>query len=179
MPGKYRFKQFQVIGRHVPTEREPSPKLYRMKLWATDAVRARSKFFYFISKIKKVKRANGQIVSCNEIHETDSTTTKNYGIWIRYLTRTGYTNGYKEYRDVTLNGAVEQLYQEMASRHRVRMPEIQIIKTHVLENHQCRRENVTMFHNDEVKFPDGNKHIRPTNKSFKTTFKAVRPSVNL
>jgi len=36
---------------------------------------------------------------------------------------------YKEYRDITLNGAVEQMYTEMASRHRVRFPCIQIIKT--------------------------------------------------
>ena len=36
---------------------------------------------------------------------------KNYGIWVRYQSRTGYHNAYKEYRDTTLNGAVEQLYQ--------------------------------------------------------------------
>lgn len=35
----------------------------------------------------------------------------------------------QEYRDTTLNGAVEQMYQEMGSRHRVRSPCIQIIKT--------------------------------------------------
>ena len=27
------------------------------------------------------------------------------------MSRTGYHNAYKEYRDTTLNGAVEQLYQ--------------------------------------------------------------------
>ncbi len=36
---------------------------------------------------------------------------KNFGIWLRYQSRTGYHNMYKEYRDTTLNGAVEQLYQ--------------------------------------------------------------------
>lgn len=36
---------------------------------------------------------------------------KNFGIWLRYQSRTGYHNSYKEYRDVTLNGAVEQMYQ--------------------------------------------------------------------
>ena len=53
---------------------------------------------------------------------------KNYGIWIRYQSRTGFHNMYKEYRDCTLNGAVEQLYDEMAGRHRVRKPCLQIIK---------------------------------------------------
>jgi hypothetical protein len=33
---------------------------------------------------------------------------------------------YKEYRDTTLNGAVDQMYSEMASRHRVRFPCIQV-----------------------------------------------------
>jgi len=30
-------------------------------------------------------------------------------VWVRYQSRTGYHNMYKEYRDVTLNGAVEQV----------------------------------------------------------------------
>jgi ribosomal protein L20A (L18A) len=38
----------------------------------------------------------------------------------------GYHNMYKEYRDTTLNGAVDQMYSEMASRHRVRFPCIQV-----------------------------------------------------
>lgn len=33
---------------------------------------------------------------------------------------------YKEYRDTTLNGAIGQMYSEMASRHRVRYPCIQV-----------------------------------------------------
>jgi large subunit ribosomal protein L18Ae len=37
---------------------------------------------------------------------------------------------YKEYRDTTLNGAVDQMYSEMASRHRVRFPCIQVRTGH-------------------------------------------------
>jgi large subunit ribosomal protein L18Ae len=48
---------------------------------------------------------------------------------------------YKEYRDTTLNGAVAQLYQEMASRHRVRYPCIQIIKTATVPASACKRAN--------------------------------------
>ena len=54
---------------------------------------------------------------------------KNYGIWVRYQSRTGFHNMYKEYRDTTLNGAVKQMYDEMGGRHRVRHPCLQIIKT--------------------------------------------------
>jgi len=45
LQGGYKYHQYQVVGRHLPTEKEPEPTVYRMKLWATDAVRARSKFW--------------------------------------------------------------------------------------------------------------------------------------
>jgi hypothetical protein len=35
-----------VVGRHLPTDAEPTPTVYRMKVWANDAVRAKSKFWY-------------------------------------------------------------------------------------------------------------------------------------
>jgi large subunit ribosomal protein L18Ae len=43
--GNYKFHQYQVVGRHLPTEAEPAPTVYRMKVWAMDAVRAKSKFW--------------------------------------------------------------------------------------------------------------------------------------
>ena len=35
------YHQYQIVGRHLPTEAEPEPTVYRMKLWHTDPVRAR------------------------------------------------------------------------------------------------------------------------------------------
>ncbi len=43
--GLFKWKQWQVVGRHLPTEAEPNPTVYRMKVWATDSVRAKSKFW--------------------------------------------------------------------------------------------------------------------------------------
>ncbi|MFS8020967.1 putative ribosomal protein 50S-L18Ae/60S-L20/60S-L18A [Helianthus anomalus] len=43
----YKYHQFQVVGRGLPTETDEQPKIYRMKLWATNEVRAKSKFWYF------------------------------------------------------------------------------------------------------------------------------------
>lgn len=40
------FHQYQVVGRALPTPANETPKAYRMKLWATDEVRAKSKFWY-------------------------------------------------------------------------------------------------------------------------------------
>ncbi|OWM78772.1 hypothetical protein CDL15_Pgr002943 [Punica granatum] len=87
------------------------------------------------------------------IFEKNPTKIDNYGIWLRYQSRTGYHNMYKEYRDTTLNGAVEQMYTEMASRHRVRFPCIQIIKTATVPAKLCKRESTKQFHNSKIKFP--------------------------
>ncbi|KAI5342753.1 hypothetical protein L3X38_010629 [Prunus dulcis] len=38
-----------------------------MKLWATNEVCARSKFWYFLRKLKKVKKSNGQVLAINEV----------------------------------------------------------------------------------------------------------------
>ena len=44
--GLHRLHQYQVCGRHLPSEKEPEPTIYRMKLWAPDPVRAKSKFWW-------------------------------------------------------------------------------------------------------------------------------------
>ncbi|XP_030480082.2 large ribosomal subunit protein eL20y isoform X2 [Cannabis sativa] len=171
------FHQYQVVGRALPTESDDHPKIYRMKLWATNEVRAKSKFWYFLRKLKKVKKSNGQVLAINEIFEKNPTTIKNFGIWLRYQSRTGYHNMYKEYRDTTLNGAVEQMYTEMASRHRVRFPCIQIIKTATIPAKLCKREITKQFHNSKIKFPLVFKKVRPPTRKLKTTYKATRPNL--
>eukprot|EP01026_Neomeris_dumetosa_P070715 TRINITY_DN70808_c0_g1_i2.p3 TRINITY_DN70808_c0_g1~~TRINITY_DN70808_c0_g1_i2.p3 ORF type:complete len:182 (-),score=1.66 TRINITY_DN70808_c0_g1_i2:753-1298(-) len=174
--GGFKFHQYHVVGRHIPTEKMPNPTIYRMKIWAPDPVKAKSKFWYFLKKLRRVKKANGQIIAVNEIFERKPTTTKNYGIWLRYQSRTGFHNAYKEFRDITLNGAVEQLYSEMASRHRVRYPQIWIIKTATVKPSECKKVSVTQFHNSKIKFPITRKMMRPSSPQYKTTFKARRPN---
>ncbi|KAF5738315.1 60S ribosomal protein L18a-like [Tripterygium wilfordii] len=66
----FRFHQYQVVGRGLPTESDEHPKIFRMKLWATNEVRAKSKFWYFLRKLKKVKKSNGQVLAINEEGET-------------------------------------------------------------------------------------------------------------
>jgi hypothetical protein len=59
--------EYQVIGRKLPTAKETQPKLYRMRLFAPNAIVAKSRFWYFVSKFHKMKRAAGEIVSVNEV----------------------------------------------------------------------------------------------------------------
>ena len=67
-----RLTEYQVIGRHLPTEASPTPKLYRMRIFAPNTVVAKSRFWYFLMKLRKVKKASGEIVSLNVVG-TDET----------------------------------------------------------------------------------------------------------
>merc|ERR1712167_18924 len=173
--GDSKYHEYQVVGRMVPTEKYPETKIYRMKLFAPNDVIAKSKFWYFMSKLRRVKKPNGQILSCNEIFEKKPTAVKNFGIWLRYDSRGGTHNMYKEYRELTLRDAVSAMYLDMAGRHRCDFSRVQIIQTAVVDAKDCQRENVKQFHNANIKFPLSHRITRPMHKSRKTIFKAARP----
>lgn len=46
-----------------------------------------------------------------------------------------------------------QMYQEMASRHRVRASSLSIIKTATVPAKLCKRDNVKQFHDSKISFP--------------------------
>lgn len=60
-------KQYVVVGRKKPTVNDPEPKIFKTKLFAPNTVVAKSRFFYFMSQLKRVKRANGEILSIQEV----------------------------------------------------------------------------------------------------------------
>eukprot|EP00913_Durusdinium_trenchii_P002860 g2648.t1 len=122
-----KMHQYQIVGRAAPTNKNPTPKIYRMRIFARNVVLAKSRFWYFMKRLNKAKKSGGELLSVNELHDTSPTKVKNYGIWLRYDSRTNTHNMYKEYRNVNINGAVGQLYQEMAGRHRADPGSIQII----------------------------------------------------
>lgn len=62
-----RLTEYQVIGRHLPTDANPTPKLYRMRIFAPNEVVAKSRFWYFLTRLRKVKKANGEIISLNVV----------------------------------------------------------------------------------------------------------------
>lgn len=65
-----RFQEYQIIGRHLPSEANPTPKIYRMRIFAPNEVVAKSRFWYFLGKLRKIKKANGEIVSVNQVRTT-------------------------------------------------------------------------------------------------------------
>mmetsp|Transcript_106899 Transcript_106899/g.168945 ORF Transcript_106899/g.168945 Transcript_106899/m.168945 type:complete len:188 (+) Transcript_106899:67-630(+) len=169
-----RMHQYQIVGRAAPTPKNPTPKIYRMRLFAKNTVLAKSRFWYFMKKINKAKRSGGELLGVNELFDRAPTKVKNYGIWLRYESRTNTHNMYKEFRDVTINGAVSQLYSEMAGRHRAQPGSIQIIDTKILKASDCKRDHVTEMHKSDLKFPVIRK-MPMAAKRLRTTFTAKRP----
>jgi ribosomal protein L20A (L18A) len=180
-----RFQEYQVIGRKLPSDKEPQPKLYRMRIFAPNDVVAKSRFWYFLRKLRKVKKATGEVVAVNvvrlpvpfspstleqmasrrcerhgrgrgglfseevgrggngsgaakrgetdvlfpdgsQISEKKPLKVKNFGIWLRYDSRSGTHNMYKEFRELSRADAVHACYQDMAARHRARFRSVQV-----------------------------------------------------
>jgi len=149
--------------------------VYRLHLFAPNATVAKSRFWYFVSQFKKLKRANGEILSCKQIHEKNAATVKNFGIWIRYDSRSLTHNLYKEFRDVTLAGAVTQMYQDMAARYRARFRSVQILKTAQVASKDCKRDSVKTLHNRKIAFPLCHKVQRAPIRKHRVSFKASKP----
>ena len=123
----------------------------------------------------KVRRCSGEIVSVSQIFERKTNSIKNYGIVLRYLTRTGVVNMYKEYRDNTLCGAVSQMYSEMAGRHSARGDSIHIIKTVIQPNKDAVRAATSQYTSLSLKYPKITHIKRAPTAAHRATFTATRP----
>lgn len=157
------------------TQADEETTVYRMRIFAPNDVIAKSRFWYFLKKLKRVKKANGEILAVNVIHEKEPTVVKNFGIWLRYKSRSDTVNMYKEFRDVTMTGAVEQMYQEMSGRHRARWSSIQVLKVVVIDKDSAvKRPNTLQFMDDDLKFPLPHRVQRPSTKAKRATFLARR-----
>mmetsp|Transcript_11875 Transcript_11875/g.16333 ORF Transcript_11875/g.16333 Transcript_11875/m.16333 type:complete len:179 (-) Transcript_11875:108-644(-) len=171
-----RMRLYQVVGRKAPTKTDENPPAYRMKLFAPNVVMAKSRFWYFMHQMRKMKKTTGEILDVNEITERNPTSVKNFGIWIKYNSRSGTHNMYREYRDMSINNAVDNLYNDMAGRHRSRNKSIQIIRTATVADKDCKRVTVTQFHGQGLKFPLAHRILRPATKQLRTVFAANRPA---
>lgn len=68
-----RLHEYEVIGRHLPTATQPTPALYRMIIFAPNVTVAKSRYWYFLRGLKKVKKATGEIVSLKEVRTLQPT----------------------------------------------------------------------------------------------------------
>ncbi|KAF7315290.1 60S ribosomal protein L20 [Mycena indigotica] len=166
------LQEFQVIGRHLPTEAEPTPKIYRMRIFAPNEVVAKSRFWYFLRQLNKVKKASGEIIGVNVIHEKKPLKVKNFGIWLRYDSRSGTHNMYKEFRELSRADAVKSLYQDMAARHRARFRSIHILRVvEIQKTADIRRPYIKQLLEPKLKFPLPHRVSKA-----RSTFAARRPT---
>ncbi|EIE86590.1 60S ribosomal protein L18ae [Rhizopus delemar RA 99-880] len=170
-----RLKEYQVVGRKLPSETEASPKLYRMRIFAPNDVVAKSRFWYFLKKLRKVKKAAGEIVALNQIHEKRPEQIKNFGIWIRYDSRSGTHNMYKEYRAMSRVEAVDTCYQDMAARHRARFRSVQIIRVAEVKDADVRRQYIKQLLTPKLAFPLPHRVVK-ADKKHRALFIAKRPT---
>jgi large subunit ribosomal protein L18Ae len=168
---------FEIVGRAAPTAKNATPKIFKMKIFSRNEVTAKSRFWYYMKSLCKAKSTGGELLSVKQIREKKPLQVKNFAVWLRYNSRSGIHNMYKEFRDTTLTGAISQMYAEMAGRHRARACNIQIMRTAVISDDKCKRENIQQYHGN-VKFPlIRNRPLVP--KQHRTAFKARRPNTFL
>jgi large subunit ribosomal protein L18Ae len=114
--------------------------------------------------------------------EKKPSSVQTYGIWMRYDSRTGHHNMYREYRDVSVNGAVSKMYQDVASRHRSRFSNVQIVRTATVPTKLMRGGakalRLSQYMENKCAFPLHHRVMRPSSKAFKKTFVAKRPRTN-
>ena len=99
---------------------------------------------------------------------------KNFGISLRYQSRSATHNIWKEFRDTTRTGAVNQLLGEMAGKHRVPPARIQIFEVKVIKAADSKRANLKQFFNQKLAFPLPHRVLTAPNKRYRTVFKARR-----
>merc|ERR1711939_88406 len=176
------MKHYEVVGHRTggrigasATVDGDVERVYRMHIFAPNETVAKSRFWYFLSQFKKLKKANGEILSCKQIFEKNAHTVKNFGILVRYDSRTLTHNMYKEYRDVTLAGAVSQMYQELSSSYRARFRSIQILETKQVASKDVKRAQVRQFLDAKIKFLVCHKVQRSAIRKHRVSFKASKP----
>ncbi|KAM0335444.1 hypothetical protein ACHAQA_000490 [Verticillium albo-atrum] len=169
-----RLQEYEVIGRHLPTESQPTPTLYRMTIFAPNTTVAKSRYWYFMRGLKKVKKATGEIIAVKAIFEKHPLKVKNFGIWIRYDSRSGTHNMYKEYREMSRTDAVEALYQDMAARHRSRFRSIHVLRVNELEKgDDVKRPYIKQLLTKNLSFPLPHRVSKISNQKL---FSAKRPT---
>ena len=155
-------QQYVVVGRALNGEENT---LYKYQVFAPNEVVAKSRFWRLMREKHKVKSTHGEVVQCRRLPEK-KIAARNYSIDLcYYCQKVGYTTMTKEVRDVSKAGAVSQVLSHMASQHRARFNNIEVLSVRSISNDQCKRAAVKQFHPKRLSFPVLNKSSKPNRKS--------------
>ncbi|KAF6153219.1 hypothetical protein GIB67_041905 [Kingdonia uniflora] len=81
---------------------------------------------------------------------------------------------YKEYRDTTLNGSVEQMYTDWLHTQ----SEVSLHPNYQNNNNSaklCKRESTKQFHMKDIKFPQVFQKVRPPTRKLKPPTRQLSP----
>ena len=155
------LKHYQVVGRATPTEKETKPTVYKFEVFAPNFVVAKSKFWKLMRDKYKVKPTTGDILSCKVV-KGKKIAARNYSVdLVYYSQKCGYTQMTKEFRDVSKNGAVSQAYNDLASRHRARYHNIEVLGVKSIMDRDIQRAFVKQFAEPKLAFPLFNRRVQP------------------
>lgn len=147
------LKHYQVVGRESPSEKNQSPTVYKFEVFAPNFVVAKSRFWKLMSEKNKVKSTHGDVLSCKVVRDR-KIAARTYAVEIAYYSqRCGFTSMTKEFRDVSKAGAVSQAYHDLASRHRARYHNVEVLGVKSIPNHEVKRLSITQFTKPNVSFP--------------------------
>jgi large subunit ribosomal protein L18Ae len=103
-----------------------------MRVFAPSETHAKSRFWYYLRRMNKIKKSAGEVVSIKEVYEKKKDHLKTYGILIRLEAESGTHNMYLEYRDVSLNCAIAKLIADMAGKYKAKPSAIHVVSTGVV-----------------------------------------------
>mmetsp|Transcript_11083 Transcript_11083/g.17802 ORF Transcript_11083/g.17802 Transcript_11083/m.17802 type:complete len:178 (-) Transcript_11083:159-692(-) len=163
-----KLKYFVVVGRAKPTKAHPEPKIYRLKVFAKNDVRAMSKFWYHIANFDRLKQANGQILAVHRVRDPEPLRVKNFGFWLKYQSRSGVHNMYKEYRAMSVEVAAQKLFNDMAGRHKAKADNVHVVDVREISDHEVKRHRIKQFLKPGLRFKNPYKVPRaPTKRAFR------------
>lgn len=161
---KPHLRHYQVVGREAPTEKNPEPTVYKFEVFAPNFVVAKSRFWRMMRIKNKVKSTHGDTLSCKVVKDR-KIAARNYVVDIAYYSqRCGYTRMVKEFRDVSKAGAVSQAYHDLASRHRARYHNIEVLEVKSIPNHEVKRAAVSQFAQADLSFPLLQRRVKAARK---------------
>ena len=173
-----RMKTYLVFGRANPTEAVPEPKIVAVRVFAPNAAVARSRFWKLNKKDHKLKKANGQLLKVQEVHDNSAPKARNYGIFLKYRSHTGVTNLFKEFRDVSQAGALEQMLNEVGGNYRASNERVEVMKVTTLKDNELSIRNPRCRQWSDAantQYALWNRKQRPTDSKYNKIFAAKKP----
>jgi ribosomal protein L20A (L18A) len=172
-----RGRQFYVYGRKSPVGDE-EPEVTVMKIIAKNSAFAKSKFWKIMRTQNKIKKSGGEILKVQEVFSAGKINAQNFGIYLKYQSQVGKQNMFKEFRAVSVQDAVDQLYNEMGGNYKVSRDRIEIVKVTKLESENLRVKNPRCLQfqdTNQIAIPVWKKNARPSLPQYRTQFVKKRP----